>query len=53
MPSKWEDIKDHEFYVINGQYTLAAARRMLETYYAIERTRYGTGMPSLFGPQIC
>jgi hypothetical protein len=30
MPSKWEDIKDHEFYAINGQHTVAVARHMLE-----------------------
>ena len=30
MPSRWEDIKDCEFYAINGQHTAAAARRMLE-----------------------
>jgi hypothetical protein len=30
MPSKWEDIQDHDFYAINGQHTAAVARRMLE-----------------------
>ena len=30
MPSKWEDIQDHEFYAINGQHIAAAARRMLD-----------------------
>ena len=30
MPSKQEDIKNSEFYAINGQYTAAVARLMIE-----------------------
>jgi hypothetical protein len=30
MPKSWDEIKDCEFYAINGQYTAAATRRMIE-----------------------
>ena len=31
VPTSWEDIKDAKFYIINGQHTWAAVKRMFES----------------------
>jgi hypothetical protein len=30
MPKSWDEIKDRQFYAINGQHTTAATRRMIK-----------------------
>jgi hypothetical protein len=30
LPKSWDEIKDRQFYAINGQHTAVAARRMIE-----------------------
>jgi hypothetical protein len=42
MPKSWDEIKDCQFYAINGQHTAAATRRMIEDplYTRKDEVRY-------------